>query len=493
MKAKIKIQKDFTVGDIDPRIYGSFVEHLGRCVYGGIYQEDHEDADEHGFRKDVLKLVRELDIPIVRYPGGNFVSGYNWEDGVGPVNERPVKKELAWNVIETNKIGTNEFAEWAKKANVEVMPAVNLGTRGADDARNYVEYCNSPAGTYYSDLRVKHGYKQPHGFKLWCLGNEADGPWQICAKTAYEYGRLACETAKMMKWTDPSIELVACGSSNLNMNTVYSWESEVLEQCYDNIDYISMHQYFSKSDYKGGELDTSSYLAHSLDMDKYIDRIIATCDYVGGKRKTDKKINISFDEWNVWFHNRKNTVSNIELHHELYTMEDALLFGSMMLSLLRRADRVKIGCQAQLVNVIAPIMTAPTGKAWKQTIFYPYLHASKFARGKTLISLIESPKYDCETQSEVPYVDALATETNEGITVLAINKSKENIDFSIQLGGYETLNHKNHTSLYSDDILSVNNQNNELVTPKTMPKAKKEDNTWHINLPPYSWNCILFN
>ena len=492
MKVKMTVQKGFTVGDIDPRIYGSFVEHLGRCVYGGIYQEDHPDIDEKGFRNDVLALVRELDIPVVRYPGGNFVSGYNWEDGVGPVCDRPVKKELAWNVTEPNTFGTNEFAEWAKKANTEAMMAVNLGTRGPDDARNFVEYCNSPVGTYYSDLRAKHGYPEPHGFKLWCLGNEADGPWQICAKTAYEYGRIACETAKMMKWADPSIELVACGSSNLNMNTVYSWESEVLEQCYEYVDYISMHQYFSRSDYKGGELDTASYLAHSVDMDTYINRMISTCDYVGGKRKIDKQLNISFDEWNVWFHNRDSSVSNVELHHGLYTMEDALLFGSMMISLLRRADRVKIGCQAQLVNVIAPIMTQPTGKAWRQTIYYPYLHASKFARGKTLTTLVDSPKYDCEIMSDVPFADVLAIETNEGITVLAVNKSEEPVNLSMQLGGYDSLSHGHHTSLFSDDLFSLNKQNDETVVPVTMPDAEKEDGLWHTKLPAYSWNCIVF-
>ena len=176
-KARVIIDKDFKIGKIDRRIYGSFVEHLGRAVYEGIYQPDHPEADEAGFRKDTLALVKELNVPIVRYPGGNFVSGYRWEDGIGPVSQRPRRTELAWRTIEPNTVGVNEFADWAKRANTEVMMAVNLGTRGIDAARDFIEYCNHPGGSYWSDLRIKHGYKEPHNFKVWCLGNEMDGPW----------------------------------------------------------------------------------------------------------------------------------------------------------------------------------------------------------------------------------------------------------------------------------------------------------------------------
>ena len=219
-QAKMIISKDFIVGEIDKRMYGSFIEHLGRAIYGGIYEPTHPLADEKGFRKDVIDLVKELQVPIVRYPGGNFVSGYNWEDGVGPVQNRPRRTELAWRTIETNEVGVNEFVEWADRVGAEVMMAVNLGTRGPDEARNLVEYCNHPGGSYYSDLRKSHGFEKPHNIKIWCLGNEMDGPWQIGHKTADEYGRIAWETAKVMKWIDPPIELVACGSSNSSMPTL---------------------------------------------------------------------------------------------------------------------------------------------------------------------------------------------------------------------------------------------------------------------------------
>ena len=227
-KAQIIVDKYFLTGKTDKRIYGSFIEHLGRAVYEGIYQEGSLLSDEQGFRKDTLELVRELQVPIVRYPGGNFVSGFRWEDSVGPKDQRPSRPELAWGVIETNQFGLNEFVDWSRKAGSDVMMAVNLGTRGPEDAKNLLEYCNFKGGTYYSDLRKAHGYEQPHDIKLWCLGNEMDGPWQMGHKTAAEYGRVAAETARLMKFMDPEVETVACGSSNLEMPTFGSWSIRFL-------------------------------------------------------------------------------------------------------------------------------------------------------------------------------------------------------------------------------------------------------------------------
>ena len=482
-KAKITINKNYTISKIDDRIYGSFVEHLGRCVYGGIYEPDHALADENGFRKDVIELVKELNIPIIRYPGGNFVSGYNWEDGVGPVESRPGRKDLAWNVIEPNTIGTNEFALWAKKVNAEIMMAVNLGTRGMEEARNFVEYCNHPSGTYLSDLRIKHGVKEPHNIKLWCLGNEMDGPWQIGFKTAKEYGRLACETARVMKWADPSIELVACGSSGYGMGTFGSWEAEVLDETYDLVEYISMHTYYGKR-----KMTTPNYLAQTLDMEEFIKKTVATCDYVGAKKKSHKKINISFDEWNVWM------VGSEPMHREIYTLEDAVLVGSMLISLLRHADRIKIACQAQLVNVIAPILTDRNNKnasAMKQTIFYPYLHASLFGRGTALQTLVECDKYDSPDYSDVPYIDSIAVETEKGVTVFAVNRSDKEVTLELNAENFNCVNPPVHTAMFEDDHLAENTfENPENVKPKNVDKIIKEDGMIKTKLNPLSWNVI---
>lgn len=284
VKAKMIVDKSFRIAEVDKRIYGSFVEHLGRAVYGGIYEPTHSTSDESGFRNDVKELVKQLDVPIIRYPGGNFVSGYNWEDGVGPVASRPRQLELAWRTVEPNEVGTNEFFKWAKDIGSEVMMAVNLGTRGIDAARNLVEYCNHPGGSYWSDLRRSHGVEQPHKIKTWCLGNEMDGPWQIGHKTAEEYGRLAVESAKAMKLIDPDIELVSCGSSSSTMPTFPEWEATTLDHTYEVADYISLHQYYGNHDN-----DTTNYLARSMDMDHFIHTVISTCDYIKAKKRSKKK------------------------------------------------------------------------------------------------------------------------------------------------------------------------------------------------------------
>jgi alpha-N-arabinofuranosidase len=445
---------------VDKRIYGSFIEHLGRAVYGGIYEPGHEQADEQGFRTDVLELIKGIDVPVVRYPGGNFLSGYNWEDGVGPVDQRPRKLDLAWRVTEPNLFGTNEFMDWCRKANTEAMMAVNLGTRGPDEARQLVEYTNHASGSYYSDLRIKHGYKEPHKVKTWCLGNEMDGPWQIGAKTAYEYGRIAAETAKVMKWVDPSIELVACGSSSLKMPTFPEWEATVLEHTYDHVEFISLHQYYGNRDN-----DSANFLAQSMGMDKFIHTVISTADYVQAKKRGKKKINLSFDEWNVWYHSNDAdrkiepwTVAPPQLE-DVYNHEDALLVGCMLISLLKRADRVKMACMAQLVNVIAPIMTATGGAAWKQTIYYPYMHASRFGRGTALVPLIKSPKYDAKDFTDVPYLEAVAVhnEVAGEVTVFAVNRHlSEPLPFEIDLRSFGGFRLIEHIVLENDDLKAAN-------------------------------------
>lgn len=371
MKAKILVNKNFRIGEIDRRIYGSFIEHLGRAVYGGIYEPDNENADECGFRKDVIKLVKELSVPAVRYPGGNFVSGYHWEDGTGDKSKRPQKLEPAWGVIETNQIGVDEFQEWAKRADTDIIMAVNLGTRGPEDARNLLEYCNADTDTYYANMRRKNGFEEPFDIRTWCLGNEMDGPWQIGYKTAEEYGKLAAETAKQMRLIDPDIELVACGSSGYNMETFGEWELTVLEHTYEQVDYISMHQYY------GNENGTTEdYLGKAVHMDQFIKSVVALCDAVKAKKHSDKTIYLSFDEWNVWFHSNQDKIDKWQIApsqlEDVYDFRDALLVGTMLMALQNNCDRVKIACLAQLVNVIAPIMTKTGGGTWVQTIFYPF-------------------------------------------------------------------------------------------------------------------------
>ncbi len=492
-KANIYIDKNFIVGEVDKRIFGSFIEHLGRAVYNGIYQPSSPLADEQGFRKDVLKLVRDLAVPIVRYPGGNFVSGYHWEDGIGPKADRRAKLDLAWSVIESNQFGLNEFMDWAKKADTSVMMAVNLGTRGIEDAKNIIEYCNIKKGSYYSDLRRSHGYEDPHNIKLWCLGNEMDGPWQMGHKTADEYGRIAEETGRIMKMVDPSIELVACGSSFLQLPTFASWEASTLEHCYDQVDYLSLHQYYGNT-----ESDTPNFLASSVAMEEFIRSVISICDYIKAKKRSKKTLNLSFDEWNVWYHSFEQdkklerwTEAPRQLE-DVYNFEDALLVGSMLITLLKHADRVKIACLAQLVNVIAPIMTSDTG-AWKQTIYYPYLHASLFGRGTVLHTITNSPVYDSK-HGDAPYLDCVLVMNGEEetLTLFAMNKSlEEGMEISCDLRQFSDYRIMNHIVLAHDDLKAENTETNpDNVAPRTGGVSSIQQGYLTAVLERQSWNVI---
>jgi alpha-N-arabinofuranosidase len=496
--ARIIIDRDFTIGDVDPRLYGSFLEHLGRAIYGGIHEPGHPTADEHGFRRDVLEIVRELAVPFVRYPGGNFVSGYNWEDGVGPVSERPRRLDAAWKSTETNEIGTNEFAAWAKLAGVKVNMAVNLGTRGIDAARNLVEYCNHPGGSCWSDLRRSHGVEEPHRFRTWCLGNEMDGPWQMGHTTAEEYGRLAAQTATAMKWVDPTIELVVAGSSNSKMPTYPAWEETVLGHTFEQVDYISLHTYYNNLDN-----DLGTFLAQSLDMDRYIETVVAVCDVVAAKKRSRKKMYIAFDEWNVWYHSKERDRQILRdrpwevappLTEETYTLEDALAIGCMLISLLRHADRVKIACLAQLVNAIAPIMTVPGGPAWRQTTFYPFLHASRFGQGRVLDVQVSSPAYANPTFDAVPVLEAVATidELAETLTIFAVNRSQDaSLPLEGDLRALQGYRMVEHLVLEHADPKATNSAGSPgTVAPHATGDASMDGRALTATLPRLSWNVI---
>jgi alpha-N-arabinofuranosidase len=416
-RATITLDRDFTAGPVPSRLFGSFVEHMGRCVYTGIYEPGHETADENGLRHDVLDLVKELGVTVVRYPGGNFVSGYNWEDGVGPVESRPTRLDGAWHTVESNAFGLHEFATWSKEAGTEIMEAINLGTQGVDAARRLVEYANHPGGTYLSDLRKANGSAEPFDIKLWCLGNEMDGPWQIGHKTADEYGRLAEEAARAMRFVDPSIELVACGSSSSGMPTFGAWEQTVLGHTYEQVDYVSLHAYYQEHDG-----DAASFLASAVDMDYFIESVVATADAVRARGKHSKHINLSFDEWNVWYQRGLTTEDqpavitasgqwreHPRVIEDEYNVTDAVVVGTLLNSLLRHGDRVKIANQAQLVNVIAPIRSEEGGPAWRQSIFWPFARMAALARGEILRAAVSSDRYETAKFGDADLIDVSAT------------------------------------------------------------------------------------
>jgi alpha-N-arabinofuranosidase len=499
IQARVVVDRDFEVGEIDRRLFGTFVEHIGRCVYGGIYEPGHPSADDQGFRGDVIELTRELGVTVVRYPGGNFLSGYRWEDGVGPLEQRPRQLDLAWFATEPNTFGTNEFIDWCRKVGVEPMFCVNLGTRGPDEARQFIEYCNHPGGTVLSELRKQHGYPEPHGIRLWGLGNEQDGPWQIGEKSAFEYGRIAKETAKLMRWLGPAIELSACGSSNADMKTFGAWEYEVLEQCYDQVDLLSLHQYFAKTG------DDSYDFQTAIDaMDRYIEQVVAICDAVGAKRRSGKKIMLSFDEYNVWYKARqtgmldrpKDWPVGPAFNEEIYNHEDALVLGGAMIALLNHCDRVKVACLAQLVNVIAPIMTETGGAAWRQPIFFPFADASRIGHGRVLRQATHVASFATRSAPAAPYLlsTVVANEDDSRISILALNRHLgEAMNLRLSLRGFEgQWQVMEATELVSDDLMAVNTAAApDRVAPRALGRVSVSGSDLTAELAPASWNVIV--
>lgn len=498
LQANLHIDPHFTVADVDNRLFSSFIEHLGRAVYDGIYCPEHPSANAAGFRQDLLELIRPLNIPLIRYPGGNFVSGYRWEDGVGPKEQRPVRLDRAWCTLETNQVGVQEFAGWCREIGADIMMAVNLGTRGVDDACNLLEYCNHPSGTLYSNLRISHGAVQPYNIKTWCLGNEMDGPWQVGHKTAEEYGRLAMETARAMRKIDDSIQLVASGSSYPEMPTFPQWEATVLDHVYEDVDYLSIHQYLGDT-----TQDLKDFLAKSLTTESFIQNVLATCDYVRARKRSHKQMMLSFDEWNLWYHSvgsdeayRKATPWQYapSLVEDIYTMADAAVFGTMLITILRHADRIKIACLAQLVNVIAPIMTQPKGgQAWIQSIYWPFLHASLYGRGTVLHTAADCPRYDSKTFTDVPYLESVSIYNQEKgeVTIFAVNRSTDSeLVLSTTLEGFSQVNLIEHITLNHPDLQIVNGPGADNIRPRKVSGAVVEGKTVTAALPPVSWNVL---
>jgi alpha-N-arabinofuranosidase len=499
MHARLTIDPRFAVGPINRRLFGSFVEHLGRCVYDGLYEPTHPTADAEGFRQDVIDLVRELGVSAIRYPGGNFVSGFRWEDSVGPRDERPRRLDLAWHSTETNEVGLHEFSSWLDKVGSELMLAVNLGTRGTLEALDLLEYSNIKGGTALSDRRAANGRTEPFDVRMWCLGNEMDGPWQLGHSSADDYGKIASQTAKALRQVDPDLELVVCGSSSAHMPTFGEWERVVLTHTYDDVDYISCHAYYEE---RNGDL--GSFLASAVDMDGFIETVVATADHVGAVKGSTKKIDISFDEWNVWYIDRYHGVDKItgvdnwpvapRLLEDAYSVADAVVFGSLMISLLKHADRVTSASLAQLVNVIAPIMTEPGGPAWKQTTFFPFATTSRLAVGQSLEVRLESPTYTTAVYGEVPLLDAVATHDPEtgAVALFLVNRDQsESHEVTVDISALSGLVVKESVSLWDDDRSAANTlDDTERVALKVNDSAIVEGNRLTVTLPPVSWTAV---
>jgi alpha-L-arabinofuranosidase len=494
--ASLVIDPAYRIAPVERRLFGSFVEHMGRCVYTGIYEPGHPRADANGFRLDVLDLVRELGVTVVRYPGGNFVSGYRWEDGIGPKTARPRRADLAWHSVESNQFGMDEFARWCTAAGVEPMLAVNLGTRGALAATELMEYVNLPAGTTtLADQRVANGAVNPYDVKLWCLGNEMDGPWQLGHTSAREYGRLAAQTAHAMRALTPDARLVVCGSSSWDMPTFGAWESAVLDETYDLVDMISCHSYYQIRDG-----DRRSFLASGAHMDGFITAVADLADAAADRRRTSRRLTISFDEWNVWdmaawqaTPTRTDWPEAPRLIEDDYRLLDAVVVGGLLIALLRHADRVGVACQAQLVNVIAPIRTEPGGPSWRQATFYPFALTSRHAYGDVLDVGLEADMQETR-HGDVSIVDAIATNDSDrgSAVVYMINRSIDDaVEVAVDARPSATSRIDKALTIAGSDLDAVNSStqpNN--VAPRELAKIDMDAGHVTLVLPPASWTLL---
>lgn len=505
--AKCFSDRHYPIGKIDDKLYSSFTEHLGRSIYSGIYEPDHPTADENGYRQDVADLVKELGVPVIRYPGGNFVSCYDWHDGIGPKENRPKRMDYAWATIETNEFGIDEFCQWAEKVGVEPMIAVNLGTGNIKDAGDLVEYCNHPGGTYWSDLRARNGHPEPYRIKYWCLGNEMEGSWQAGHLSAEDYTKKALEAAKIMRWVDPSIKLVACGSSYEMLPTYLDWDRVMLTELYDQVDYISTHNYTMNS----GQ-GTTNFLAAYKQLDSHIKNSAKAVEFVKAKNHFEKDIKICLDEWNVWnFQDIKlDSLDDLaglttfemtsaekweiapSILQEKYSLLDALVVGGLGITLLNNVDTVEIACLAQLINVIAPITTVRGGGVFKQTVYHPFHMLSKYGHGTTMKAVVEAPTYSCDF-GELPIVEpaVVYNEETDEVRVFVLNCSQdEDTEFTVELQGYGDKKVKKHLALFGGDMEVRNTiEQPDNVTMKELDVTGVQGTT--VVLPKMSWNILV--
>ena len=490
--AKIKFDRSDAGKEISPALFGSFIEHVGRCVYGGVYTPDTKSADEDGFNKNLIEACREMKLPLVRYPGGSYVSTWDWKNSIGPKNERKMMLNHPWHEMEPNSFGIGEAVTWCKKVGCELLMCLNISTTTVTDIMNLVEYCNFPKGTYWSDLRRSHGYEEPFNIKYWALGNEPDGWWQMNLQSSTEYARVTNEMAKAIKWIAPDVEVIACSSVGGNRD----WTKETLLKSYKYIDHLSVHDYIAnKAD------DFEGYMA---EISKRVDTISAyaeLCDEVKDELGSDKTVNLSFDEWNVWYHSIEadKLIKFWEFAphrlEDVYNLEDALVIGDYVITMLKLAERMKIGCMAQLVNVLGPFMTDDDGNLLKQTTYYPYSDACRYGRGTAFVPEIECDTFSATSKGEeiknVPCISCAAAESEDAFAIFIVNRSKnDGFDCEIDISGikYSEISAK---ELYHDDIKAINSFSEPCNVEYKPLDVKTNNEKLTVSLKKHSWNVII--
>lgn len=485
LRARIKIDTERTIGAIDPMIYGNFIEHLGRCINGGVFEEGSPLSDSNGYRRDVLDASKKMNVSLLRWPGGNFSSNYHWKDGIGPRDQRPPRLEMAWGTVESNRFGTHEFLQYAEMLGTRPYICANLGTGTWEEAQQWVEYVNSPADTAMTRLRKQNGRAQPWNVKIWGLGNEMDGPWQMGHRSAEDYGKFALEAAKLMKWTDPSLKLIAAGSSNFAAGADWTgWNRTVLDFLKRHADYLALHLYVGNR-----EDNYYEFLASSRDLDERTKTCEGIIDMALSGEPRNHKIYIAWDEWNVWYRARGPQQRGRRILEEHYNLEDALVIATFLNSFLNHAHIVKIANLAQLVNVIAPIFTNEKG-LFLQTIYYPLQLFAKNSRGTALELYVESPKYESRRFGEVPYVDTSAAYDNGSLVLNVVNRHRDQpIECEFQTQDKQFSGAVEIAEVNGPDIKAENDFGSIKVQAVTR-SARADGGTLRYTAPPHSYTML---
>jgi alpha-N-arabinofuranosidase len=486
LRARIKIDSDRRIGDIDPKIYGNFAEHLGRCIEGGLFEEGSPLSDKNGYRKDVMQAVKDLDVTLLRWPGGNFSSNYNWKDGIGPRDQRPARLEMAWGTVESNRFGTHEFLNYTEALGIESYVCANLGTGSWTDVQQWVEYCNVADGTAMTKLRKQNGRDKPWKVKYWGLGNEMDGPWQMGHRTAEDYGKFALEAAKLMKWTDKDVQLIAAGSSNFRAGSDWiGWNREVLAYLKDHIEYLSLHMYVGNTD--------NNYLDFVAVANQLDDRIRTAAGIIraaqGGRTVSPNPIYIAFDEWNVWYRARGESQRGRRILEEHYNLEDALVIATMLNTFVNNADTVKIANMAQIVNVIAPIFTSEKGM-FLQTIYHPLQLFAKNTRGAALETYLECPTYDSKSFGKTTWLNVSSSLNNGVVTLNVVNRHlDQEVEAEIEVQDAAFKGPFEVSLVTGPDIKAENDFGKTTVAPVKSTATAKGNKLVH-RFPPHSYTML---
>jgi alpha-L-arabinofuranosidase len=485
LRARIKIDTERVIGDIDPLIYGNFIEHLGRCIDGGVFDEKSRFSDSHGFRRDVLEAAKNLNVTLLRWPGGNFSSNYHWRDGIGPRDQRPPRLEMAWGTVESNRFGTHEFLEYAQMLGTEPYICANLGTGTWTEAQQWVEYCNSSEDTAMTRLRKQNGRAEPWKVKYWGLGNEMDGPWQMGHRSAEDYGKFALEAAKLMKWTDPNVKLIAAGSSNFGPGIDWTaWNRTVLEFLQEHADYLAIHRYVGNPENNFGD-----FMASSMDLDERIKITEGVVEAAVSRQARRRPIYIAWDEWNVWYRARGAQQRGRRILEERYNLEDALVVATFLNAFVNHANIVKIANMAQLVNVIAPIFTSDQGM-FLQTIYYPLQLFAKNTRGKAIELFVDSPRYKATHFDGVPYLDASAGWDNGSLVLNVVNRHRDQaIEAELEMQDKQFSGPVAVSEVNGPDIKAENDFNK--TTVKTVEHSVTADGRkLRYSFPPHSFTML---